>query len=586
VELQHIPLSNLKVASLNVRHGGRKPDVADLVPSIRTRGILQPLLVRHNGEGFEVVAGRRRFFAVQHIVEEDGAPAEEALVPCAVMHDGDNAAAIEASLIENVTHLPMDEMDQYEAFARLARQGRSVAEIADTFGVPELTVKRRLALGTLSPKVRDAYRAELIDGETLKLLTLASKAQQKEWLALFDEEQTGDGGRHAPRGWQLKSWLFGGERIATKAALFALDRYPGAVVTDLFGEESYFADRDAFWTLQNEAIAELRDSLLTKGWTDVVVLARGERFQLWDHVQVSRKKGGKVFIQVRESGEVEVHEGYLGRREASARLRAERKGAEAEPDGAMERGARPELSKAAVNYVALHRHAIIRAALLKQPGIALRLAGAHIIAGSSLWTINAESQTAERPEIAESVRTSAAQAAFEAERAAILDMLQLNLDYRGTVVRGNGDAQVAAAIFARLLALSDKEVRRVLAFVIGETLAAGSVLCEAAGAVMKPNVAIWWQPDDLFLDLVKDRRVVNAMLAEVAGETVANGNVAETAKVQKKIIRDCLMGTGREKVEGWLPGYMEFPIRQYRDDASFELAERWQGVATLFVASE
>jgi hypothetical protein len=62
-------------------------------------------------------------------------------------------------------------------------------------------VKRRLALGNLSPKIRDGYRNDLIDGETLKLLTLASKAQQKEWLALFEEEVKGEGGQHAPRGW-------------------------------------------------------------------------------------------------------------------------------------------------------------------------------------------------------------------------------------------------------------------------------------------------------------------------------------------------------------------------------------------------
>jgi ParB family chromosome partitioning protein len=49
--------------------------------------------------------------------------------------------------------------------------------------------------------------------------------------------------------------------------------------------------------------------------------------------------------------------------------------------------------------------------------------------------------------------------------------------------------------------------------------------------------------------------VVNVMVAEVAGRRSADGNVAEKAKTQKQIVRDCLAGTnGRTKVESWLPG--------------------------------
>jgi len=59
----------------------------------------------------------------------------------------------------------------------------------------------------------------------------------------------------------LKHWLFGGERIATAAARFAVEDYKGEIIADLFGEVSCFADRDAFWVLQNAAIARLRDEL-------------------------------------------------------------------------------------------------------------------------------------------------------------------------------------------------------------------------------------------------------------------------------------------------------------------------------------
>ena len=151
------------------------------------------------------------------------------------MAEGDDAAAIEASLIENVARLSMDDMDQFEAFQRLLKEGRSIADIAETFGVTEITVKRRLAIANLSPKIRQAYRAEEIDSETLRALTLASKQQQKEWLALFEDSEQG-----APRGSNLKRWLLGGAQIPTTNAIFDLANYKGEIVSDLFGEESYF----------------------------------------------------------------------------------------------------------------------------------------------------------------------------------------------------------------------------------------------------------------------------------------------------------------------------------------------------------
>jgi ParB family transcriptional regulator, chromosome partitioning protein len=118
--------------------------------------------------------------------------------------------------------------------------------------------------------------------------------------------------------------------------------------------------------------------------------------------------------------------------------------------------------------------------------------------------------------------------------------------------------------------------------VMAETLAASSHLVEAAGVVVKPDVARWWAADDTFLDLVRDRTAVNALLGEVAGKAVADANVAETAKVQKKIVRDCLMGEGRERVEGFLPTYMAFPIGSYDPNKTLQIARDWEAIKPLF----
>ncbi len=147
----------------------------------------------------------------------------------------------------------MDEVRQWESFTRLVREGRGVEEIAMTFGLPELSIRRVLALGNLLPRIRELYRAERIDRVTVRHLTLASKSQQKAWLALFDDPDA-----YVPTGHQLKAWLFGGQSIPARFALFDIDGFSGAMVADLFGEDRYFADPDAFWTAQNAAIEASR----------------------------------------------------------------------------------------------------------------------------------------------------------------------------------------------------------------------------------------------------------------------------------------------------------------------------------------
>lgn len=291
MQLQHIELSKLKDAAINMRHSKAAPDVFDILPSIKTRGLLVPLLVRPNddGESFEIVAGRRRYFAAKSVAEDGGTV--EAL-PCAIMEPGDDAAALEASMLENLARLDPDEMTQYETFVRLTKAGKSVADIAATFGITELMVKRRLALGELLPKIREAYRNEDIDAETVRHLTMASKRQQRDWLKLFTDPE-----QYAPRGYQLKQWLFGGQQISTEVALFPLEDYKSQTISDLFGETSYFADVDQFWALQNAAIAAKLDVLLADGWNEVDIFEPGQRFHSWEHEKTPKKDGGRVYIR-------------------------------------------------------------------------------------------------------------------------------------------------------------------------------------------------------------------------------------------------------------------------------------------------
>lgn len=573
MELRHIPIGVLSIAAVNMRHGRQAPDVSDILPSVRARGILQPLLVRPNGEGYEIVAGRRRYFAAKAVEQERG---EFEPLPCAIMAPGDDAGALEASLIENIARLDPDEVSQWETFVRLTRAGKTLSEIAATFGITELMVKRRLALGNLLPKIREAYRREELDAETIRHLTMASKAQQKEWLKLFEDQES-----HAPHGWQLKQWLFGGQSIPTKAALFPVEDYAGPIVNDLFGEEGYFADTRRFWELQNAAIAAKREALLAAGWTAVEVLEAGRRFHDWEHVKTPKKRGGKVFISVSEQGEVEVHEGWLLAKEARRLAKHRTPDKEASTDAGP---ARPAMTKAMANYLELHRHAVLRLALLAHPDTAFRLMLAHAMAASGHWQVRAERQQARSEAIAASIAASPAQQAFEEERTAVFALLDLPQESH-TVVESNGDAYRTAVVFARVLALPEEQVRRIAAFVMAETLAAAGPLVEALGRHLKVDARQHWRPDDAFFELVRDKATVNAILAETAGKAIADANLSERGKVQKQIIRDCLEGTGgRARVDGWLPGWMAFPFRGY-GDGSCPLSEAASSIDGLFPLS-
>jgi ParB family transcriptional regulator, chromosome partitioning protein len=566
MDLMHIPLTELKIAKTNVRFGVKKADFKDLIPSIKERGILQPLLVRPNGQGYEIVAGRRRFLAACEL-EKEGTAIEA--VPCAVMAKGDDATAVEASLIENVAHLPMDEMDQFEAFQRLLKEGRNVAEIAHIFGITELTVKRRLAIANLHPKIRQLYRTEEIDAETLRSLTLATKQQQKDWLVLWDDEE-----QHAPRGSYLKKWLLGGENIPTTVALFDLASYQGQIITDLFGEEQFFADPQAFWTLQDAAIQTKRNEYLGQGWPRVEVMERGKRFYEWEFQKAGKKKGGAIWIAVSERGEVECHEGYQSREEAHRREKQER----CESD--KPKAAKPELTAPMQNYAELHRLAAIRLELLNHPQVALRLTLAHMIVGSNLWNVKPEPMKPAKPDIGASIAANPATTYFEERRKELLQLLGLDED-RGVLVRPNGDDYSLASIFAQLLKLPEDDVLRLMALAMAETLAVGTAATELAGAVTHATLNDW-RPDDTFFDLLSGKDVVIAMLSDIGSPAVAEANKDAMTKVQKGIIKDYLTGeNGREQKADWLPAYFRYPIAAHSDRAGIAVVDKWSGVAEL-----
>ncbi|MBB4263541.1 MULTISPECIES: hypothetical protein [unclassified Bradyrhizobium] len=72
------------------------------------------------------------------------------------------------------------------------------------------------------------------------------------------------------------------------------------------------------------------------------------------------------------------------------------------------------------------------------------------------------------------------------------------------------------------------------------------------------------------------------MLSEIAGKAVADANLSEPGKVQKKIIHDCLNGEGRQRTERFVPRYMTFPIGHYDPNKTLEIARASESINALF----
>jgi ParB family transcriptional regulator, chromosome partitioning protein len=115
MNIDHISLDRLCVSKLNMRTGKKPPDISDILPSIISRGVIMPLLVRprpapgtsgaeNEGEAastgctsgcYEIIAGKRRYYAsLEAAKQQEEAPC----LPCIILAEGDDADALELDL--------------------------------------------------------------------------------------------------------------------------------------------------------------------------------------------------------------------------------------------------------------------------------------------------------------------------------------------------------------------------------------------------------------------------------------------------------------------------------------------------------
>jgi len=194
IEYRDLPLAMLTESITNPRRIFEENALKELAETIRSQGVLSPLLVRPTSErSFEIVFGARRYRAAQM--------AEVATVPVRIKNLTD-AEVLEAQLVENLQRRdvhPMEEANGLRALLNLEEPKYSIEQIAAKTGKSPVYVAARLRLTELSQTVVDAfYREEIGVGHAL-LLAKLQPAQQEQALAACFKEDWSAGGQKAKR---------------------------------------------------------------------------------------------------------------------------------------------------------------------------------------------------------------------------------------------------------------------------------------------------------------------------------------------------------------------------------------------------
>jgi ParB family chromosome partitioning protein len=186
-EYRELPLALLNESKTNPRRVFDETSLKELADSIRSQGVLSPLLVRPLTEnGFEIVAGARRYRAAQM--------AEQSTVPVRIKQMSD-AEVLEAQLVENLIRSEIHPMEEAEGFARLLALEEpkySIEQIAAKVGKHPSFVASRLKMTDLEKAVVDAFYANEIGvGHALLLAKLPADQQQQALSACFKEVYNG-----------------------------------------------------------------------------------------------------------------------------------------------------------------------------------------------------------------------------------------------------------------------------------------------------------------------------------------------------------------------------------------------------------
>ena len=173
---QMIAVDQIRPSRQQVRTRFDAEPLGELAESIRKHGVLQPLLVRPLADGYELIAGERRWRAARL--------AGLTTVPAVVRSDAGNDAQLVLGLIENLQRTDLDAIEEARGLRRLIEEfGLTHEEVADRLGKHRVSVTQSLRLLGGCAAVQSAVASSVISaGHARALIALESQATQEQGL--------------------------------------------------------------------------------------------------------------------------------------------------------------------------------------------------------------------------------------------------------------------------------------------------------------------------------------------------------------------------------------------------------------------
>jgi ParB family chromosome partitioning protein len=179
-----LPLNQLRPNRFQPRTHFSEEALAELAESIRTQGLVQPIVVTPESDGsYSIIAGERRWRAARLAGLET--------VPVVVRDSLSDRDRLELALVENLQRSDLNALEEAEAYQALQEKfGLSQEEVGARVGKGRTTITNSLRLLKLSPVVLDLLRdGRLTGGQARPLLALASADEQELLAERAVEEQ-------------------------------------------------------------------------------------------------------------------------------------------------------------------------------------------------------------------------------------------------------------------------------------------------------------------------------------------------------------------------------------------------------------
>jgi ParB family chromosome partitioning protein len=218
-EYVSVPIGELVESSTNPRKAFDEQQLKELAESIRSKGILSPLLVRRENGHFEIVSGARRFRGAKL------AELREVPVCIAALTDEE---VLETQIVENLQRADVHSFEEAQGFrALLDREGpgHTLENVAAKTGKTAAYIAKRLRLLDLIPPAADAFAAGHIGIEhALLIAKLGEDVQEKALAHCFDGYfAANDSERSLVPANRLQAWIAQNVYLSLKSVPFSKD---------------------------------------------------------------------------------------------------------------------------------------------------------------------------------------------------------------------------------------------------------------------------------------------------------------------------------------------------------------------------